>query len=280
MRKLFLAVKKIITEYTSGLPLFLWTIAGIGIGIFIFLFRNHGYINFDKLKYIILISAIWIIGSDILKKRRVLNKTFHFIADSVIYISLYMSIVYFSGGISGGLGFVFFLGAVSAPFFGSNLQTIIFLIALGTARYFIFYLTSLEIDAYYNAKIILEILLYFIMAGVIRFSLMLVNKLEIEKRVQAEKFVEECREEVKIKTQGLDEAQKQLKNVNIELEKKVLERTAELEGLKNNLEKMVEERTKELEEKVKELERFQGLMVGREIKMIELKKEIEKLKAK
>ena len=43
---------------------------------------------------------------------------------------------------------------------------------------------------------------------------------------------------------------------------------------------MVEERTKELEEKVKELERFQGLMVGREIKMIGLKKEIEKLKAK
>lgn len=280
MKKLFLAVKKIITEYTSGLPLFLWMIAGIGIGLFIFLFRNHAYINFDKLKYIILISAVWIIGSDILKKRRVLNKTFHFITDSVIYISLYMSIVYFSGGILGGLSFVFFLGAVSAPFFGSNLQTIIFLIALGAARYFIFYSTSLEIDAYYNAKIILEILLYFIMAGVIRFSLMLVNKLEMEKRIQAEKFVEECKEEVKIKTQGLDEAQKQLKNINIELEKKVLERTAELEGLKNDLEKIVEERTKELEEKVKELERFQGLMVGREIKMIELKKEIEKLKAK
>lgn len=40
----------------------------------------------------------------------------------------------------------------------------------------------------------------------------------------------------------------------------------------------VAERTAELESRVKELERMNKIMVGREIKMLELKKEIEKLK--
>ena len=54
----------------------------------------------------------------------------------------------------------------------------------------------------------------------------------------------------------------------------------ELEGLKNNLEKTVGERTKDLQAKLEELERFHDLTVGREMKMIELKKEIAALKAK
>jgi DNA-directed RNA polymerase subunit L len=44
------------------------------------------------------------------------------------------------------------------------------------------------------------------------------------------------------------------------------------------LETKVEERTSELESRIKELERMNKVMVGREIKMIELKKEIGKLK--
>jgi len=69
----------------------------------------------------------------------------------------------------------------------------------------------------------------------------------------------------------------------IEAEKSVLEvrvraRTKELEQLAANLDQQVKERTKELQERVKELERFQKLALGRELKMIELKKEIEKLK--
>ena len=54
---------------------------------------------------------------------------------------------------------------------------------------------------------------------------------------------------------------------------------AELEGLKNNLENIVKERTKELQAKLEELERFHDLTVGREMKMIELKKEIAALKS-
>ena len=61
--------------------------------------------------------------------------------------------------------------------------------------------------------------------------------------------------------------------------------TQQLKETKVNLEKSkavlkikVEERTKELQEKLEELENFQKFAVGREIKMVELKKEIKRLK--
>jgi len=54
----------------------------------------------------------------------------------------------------------------------------------------------------------------------------------------------------------------------------------ELKYLTANLEKRVRKRTKELETSLKELEKFQRLTVGRELKMIELKKEIEELRKK
>lgn len=62
------------------------------------------------------------------------------------------------------------------------------------------------------------------------------------------------------------------------LEAKVKERTAQLEALKTSLEKTVEERTHELHEKIQVLEQLNKAMVGRELRMIELKKEIEDLK--
>lgn len=70
------------------------------------------------------------------------------------------------------------------------------------------------------------------------------------------------------------------KEVNIVLEKKVTDRTVELESLKANLEKNIVLRTKELEEKVGELKKFQQLTIGRELKMMELKKELEEVKKK
>jgi HAMP domain-containing protein len=62
------------------------------------------------------------------------------------------------------------------------------------------------------------------------------------------------------------------------LEVKVAARTRELRELAESLEEKVKERTKELQGKVEELERFHKLAVGRELKMVELKKEIENLK--
>jgi len=62
------------------------------------------------------------------------------------------------------------------------------------------------------------------------------------------------------------------------LEIRIEARTRELQELAQKLEEQIKERTKELQEKLGELEKFNRLAVGREMKMIELKEEITKLK--
>lgn len=63
-----------------------------------------------------------------------------------------------------------------------------------------------------------------------------------------------------------------------ELNSKVLKLLEELKVEKENVDKKVIERTQELQDKMNELKRFQNLSVDRELKMIELKKEIKKIK--
>lgn len=91
---------------------------------------------------------------------------------------------------------------------------------------------------------------------------------DIKEMVEYQKKLEE---EIKERTKELEEA----KSV---LEIKVQARTKELRELAESLEEQVRQRTKELQEKVEQLEKFQKIAVGRELKMVELKKEIEKLK--
>ncbi|WP_299527209.1 PocR ligand-binding domain-containing protein [uncultured Lutibacter sp.] len=54
----------------------------------------------------------------------------------------------------------------------------------------------------------------------------------------------------------------------------------ELSNYRENLEEMIKDRTIELEEKNKKLDKMNKIFVGRELRMAELKKEIEKLKDK
>jgi methyl-accepting chemotaxis protein len=73
--------------------------------------------------------------------------------------------------------------------------------------------------------------------------------------------------------------------ISLEESKKVLEikvtaRTRELQELTENLEEKVKERTKQLQERVTELEAFHRVTVGRETKMMELKKKIKELEQK
>jgi len=63
-----------------------------------------------------------------------------------------------------------------------------------------------------------------------------------------------------------------------QLEQTVDDRTVELEEAKKDLEKKVEERTAELKSKIAEAEALNKLSVERELKMVELKEELQKLK--
>ena len=76
----------------------------------------------------------------------------------------------------------------------------------------------------------------------------------------------------------LKQTREKLEESKIALEIKVAARTRELRELAERQEEIIKERTKEIQEKMVDLERFQRLAVGRELKMIELKKEINKLR--
>jgi methyl-accepting chemotaxis protein len=99
-----------------------------------------------------------------------------------------------------------------------------------------------------------------------------------------QKALEEAKKDlerkVKERTVELDKTMTSLEEAKTTLEIKVQARTKELEELNKNLDGQIKQRTKELEDKVKELERFREIAVGREMKMVELKKELDKLKDK
>ncbi|MCA9388195.1 HAMP domain-containing protein [Candidatus Berkelbacteria bacterium] len=77
----------------------------------------------------------------------------------------------------------------------------------------------------------------------------------------------------------VDEQTKKYQVAINSLEQRVAERTSELSSAKKSLETKVVERTEDLEKQVKKLKQFNKIAIGRELKMVELKKENKKLKA-
>jgi len=97
-------------------------------------------------------------------------------------------------------------------------------------------------------------------------------KSELEKRVK------ERTKELEKRTLELEEAKEDIEESKDILEVKVKARTEELQELNRTLEGKVKQRTKELQERVDELNRWYKLTVGRELRMVELKREMEGLK--
>jgi len=143
-------------------------------------------------------------------------------------------------------------------------------------------------------------LIYIILFFLISVSVVLLNIIEEKRKRLLKKIIEGMKEvsegnlDFKIETKSRDEfgelanyfneMTQQLKIIKSALEEakatleiKVAARTRELEELAKTREEIIRERTKELQERLEELEKFHQLAAGRELKMIELKKEIKKL---
>lgn len=118
-----------------------------------------------------------------------------------------------------------------------------------------------------------RILLVFLFALFCGFSYLLVKSTVKEYRER-----EILEQRVRERTKELEGAKRNLEEINSVLEVRVKARTVELEKLNRTLEEKVVARTNDLEAKIRDLEKFQRITVGRELKMIELKKEIEYLR--
>jgi hypothetical protein len=271
MKKILNSILKFLNKYTTGVPFIIWSVGCTAVGVFVIIFRNSPNFQFDKLIYLLAISPIYFIVSDILKKREFFHRRIHFIIDSIFYLTVLSAFVFFTGGYKSDLYFVFFLGVISAPLFGTIAETIIFTVALSSASFYVHYISHYSFHGYELGVIITQSFFYFLIAGVIKFSLEMARRAEAEKRFNLETIKNDLELQVAERT-------KQLANVNVELEIKVKERTSELEHLRAGLEETVVKRTFELEKKVDELERLNKLTIDRELRMIELKREVAGLK--
>jgi methyl-accepting chemotaxis protein len=104
------------------------------------------------------------------------------------------------------------------------------------------------------------------------------GNLEVRARVGLRTEIGELAAAFNEMIKDLKESHAALEEAKAVLEVKVEARTKELRELTKGLEEEIERRTKEVRKRVDELERFQRLAVGRELKMLELKNEIRKLK--
>ncbi len=128
--------------------------------------------------------------------------------------------------------------------------------------------------------IIISIFIFLVILGIILSFIVskTITKLIFELRDAAEK-ISKGSLNIKIKSKSKDEIG-QLANSFNKMTLELKKSKAELEKYSKNLEEQVKSRTKELQSKVYELEKFNKLTIGREMRMVELKKRIKELEAK
>ncbi len=145
-------------------------------------------------------------------------------------------------------------------------------------HYSLFESTGVYQNADHVAVRLIMILVTFVLLVVVSNRYSKVIKRQSQNILKFQKKLKKTNEELRGKVKELERASVNLEETKETLEIRVRARVKELEELTQNLEGKVKERTKEIQKKVQELEKFQKFSVGRELKMIELKKEIKKMK--
>lgn len=109
-----------------------------------------------------------------------------------------------------------------------------------------------------------------------------ISKGNLDQRIEAktEGEIKELAETFNRMAENLQQSRQRLEETKKSLEVQVKARTKELRKLNKGLEQRVQERTQELRKRIDELERFHRLAMGRELRMIELKKKIKELEQK
>ena len=131
-----------------------------------------------------------------------------------------------------------------------------------------------------TAAISAFIVMFLVYLGIIKKYTKQIEEI-VEKRTkelsEVNRKLEENEATLREKNEKLSANDQQLRAMNEVLEGKVKQRTEELEKEKNSLEEKVKERTEEIESNLSKLEAANDAMKGRELRIIELKNQVNEL---
>jgi len=125
---------------------------------------------------------------------------------------------------------------------------------------------------------LIMVLVTFVLLVVVGNRYSKIIKKQSQDILKVQNKLKKTNEELREKVKELESVSVNLEEAKETLEIRVEARVKELEELTQNLEEKVKKRTKEIQKKVQELEKFQKFAVGRELKMIELKKKMKEIK--
>ncbi len=209
-----------------------------------------------------------------------LSPIFIYLFGSSIWLAFFLYTFYSSAGVGGLTGYSYSRGYVNASFILSCLccGIVFFWEYLGAVPS---YQSLPFLTGFFYQKAISSLILFIGLisvfgatrgfSGEIWKKFKRVNQLLEQKTGELEKLTGELEGRVKERTQELEGAK-------TSLEIRIKARTQELEKLAKSLDEQVKKRTGDLQERINELEDFRRLTVGRELKMIEIEKEIDELK--
>jgi len=269
--------KDILERIRPTLKLRDWNLAVFLITVVVL--KLTGFVGyFEQISWIMYILAFWITTSFIF--RILINKqttasgltNLYLAYDIFVELPLMSFIIYSAGGVE-WIGSMFFLFPIVYASMVLSRRNIVLIITVVSVYYILLvllpYFDIIPFMSYVDLGVELHHKLIYIIVNFlfIFFTYYLIGLIV---NYVTGLFIK--------RTGELEITKSELEQERSTLEVKIKARTEELEELAKGLEGKVKARTEELEGKMKELEEFNQLAVGRELKMIELKKQIEELK--